>query len=294
MEPQWDPEWKSQIILGQQHWEARMGIPFAELGETPELEDSWQIRLRRTNGGRVNRASSVFPETMPAMLFFNQSAATGRQLLYWSGAPDREERRYSAWEQNFMRAGWDMHICSTQKTLTAAHPIADAFWFRHPNGQVKVPDDYWSSLIPAVSNGAVAAFISYWGIPLDRYFNDSSFKVSSIEIKGVPLSGRKTTHISPGEWGMKPYNISNALGQGYSPCYGFIPADPSAWTVLAIGNNGDGRAPFPYLLVRRYGRGLVVLGGDAIPASAPEILENMLQWNTRMRQEIPDGELKLD
>lgn len=294
MEPQWDPEWKSKIILGKRHWEAHFEIPFSELGDNPEPEDSWQIRFRRTSGDREGRVTSVFPETMPAMLFFNQSAATGRQLLYWSGAPTREAARDPLRKQSYMRAGWEMHICSTQETLQVTHPIADAFWLRHPNGHVKIPDDYWSDLMPAVSNGAVVAFISYWGIPLDRYFNDPSFKVSSTEIRGVPLSGRKTTFVAPGEWGLKPYNIAKTLERGYSPCYGFIPADPSAWTVLAIGNNGDGRDPFPYLLVRRYGRGLVVLGGDSIAASPPEILENMLQWNNRMRQTLPDGKLELD
>ena len=80
-----------------------------------------------------------------------------------------------------MSKGWDLHICSTQETLLATHPIADAFWFRHPNGQVPVPDTYWSNLVSAVSNGAVAAFISYWNTPLERYFNDPSFKASAIE-----------------------------------------------------------------------------------------------------------------
>lgn len=295
MEPQWNPDWRSRTAVGARHWEAYMEIPFAALGGAPEPEDSWQIRLRRTSGGREGRQEALYPGAMPAMLFFNRTFATGRQVLYWSGAPEREQAGDAVRRQNFMRAGWDLHICSTQETLLAAHAVADAFWFRHPSGTVRVPADYWRThLLPAVSNGAVAVFISYWSIPLDRYFGDPSFKASVTSITGLPLSGRKTTYVAPGDWGVRPYNVARSLTRGYSPCYGHLPADTNAWTVLAIGNNGGGQAPYPYLLARRYGRGLVVLGGDSIPCGVPEMLDNLVRWNRHMRETLPDGELRLE
>lgn len=294
LEPKWDPEWRSRTSVGGRHWDAVMEIPFESLGGAPNPEESWQIRLRRTDGGRAGRRASIFPGEAPAMLFFNRTFATGRPLLYWSGAPEREQGGDAVRQQSFMRAGWDLRICSTQQTLLAAQTTADAFWFRHPNGQVKVPGDYWQKhLVPAVSNGAVAVFVSYWGLPLDRYFNDPSFKVSVVSITGLPLSGRRTTYVAPGDWGMNPFNVARSLTRGYSPCYGHIPADTNAWTVLAIGNNGGGQAPYPYLLARRYGRGLVVVGGDAIPVVVPELLDNLLLWNRRMQESLADGELKL-
>ena len=294
MEPQWNPDWLSTVTVGADHWEARMEIPFAALGATPAPQDSWQIRLRRTSGGREGREEVRYPRDMPAMLFFNRTFATGRQLLYWSGAPAREQGGDAVRQQNFRRSGWDLHICSTQETLMAAHEIADAFWYRHPNGQVRVPAEYWSHMRTAVSNGAVAAFISYWGLPLDRYFSDPSFKVSVTAVRGIPLSGRKTTFVAPGEWGVKPFDVARSLSRGYTPAYGFIPADTNAWTVLAIANNGGGQAPYPYLLARRYGRGLVVVGGDHIPAGVPEMLDNFLRWNRRMCETLPEGELRLE
>ena len=100
--------------------------------------------------------------------------------------------------------------------------------------------------------------------------------------------------MAPGDWTLKPFNLTRSLSRGYSPCYGNIPADTNAWTVLAIGNNGDGQAPYPYLLARRYGRGLVVVGGDAMPVGVAELLDNLLLWNRRMRETLADGELKLD
>ena len=85
-----------------------------------------------------------------------------------------------------------------------------------------------------------------------------------------------------------------SLSRGYTPAYGFIPADTNAWTVLAIASNGGGQAPYPYLLARRYGRGLVVVGGDHIPAGVPEMLDNFLRWNRRMCETLPEGELRLE
>ncbi len=292
LEPQWNPAWRSDMALGEKDWRADFVIPFAAIGEAPAPEDRWQIRLRRTGGSRAGRSQVVFPTNMPAMLFFNRSPATGRQLLYWSGAPAREQARDPQRRQNFMHAGWDLHICSTQETLRAAHPIADAYWFRHPNGPAKVPEDYWSRhLVPAVSNGAVAVFVSYWNIPLERYFKDPSFEVQVTSVKGLPLSGRRTSHIAPGDWSAKPHDIARSLSRGYSPAYGFVPSDTNAWTVLAVAANSEGNSPYPYLLARRYGRGLVALGGDRMPVDVPALLENLRSWNERMRETLADGEL---
>ncbi|NLF22904.1 MAG: DUF4838 domain-containing protein [Lentisphaerae bacterium] len=295
MEPQWNPDWAARVAVGDGHWDVVMEIPFTALGAVPNPGDSWQFSLRRTFGGRAGRAPARYPQSMPAILYFNPSATTGHQVLYWSGAPAREQSQDAARRQQFMQAGWEMHVCSTQATLLAAHPLAEAFWFRHPHGPVKVPEGYWRRhLVPAVSNGAVAVFVSYWGMPLDRYFDDPSFKVAVTSITGLPLSGRRTTWLAPGAWGRQPFDVARSLAHGYSPCYGFIPADTNAWTILAVGNNGGGRPPYPYLLARRYGKGLVVVGGDAIPARVPELLDNLVHWNRRLRAALPDGELRLD
>lgn len=280
MEPQWNPVWRSDVKNGVDHWEARMEIPFEALGEVPAAEDSWQIRLRRTDGGRAGGRAALFPGETPAMLFFNSSPATGRRLLYWSGAPSREQSGYNALRQQFLRSGWEVQICSTQETLVAAHPLADAFWLRHPNGQIKVPEDYWQQcLVPAVSNGAVAVFISYWNIPIDRYFGDPRLKLSVTGASEIPLAGRKTLFVAPGSWSTEPHNVARSLEHGYTPAYGFIPADTNAWQVLAIAANGKGAEPYPYLLARRYGRGLIVVGGDSIPVSVPQLLDNLCRWN---------------
>lgn len=275
-EPQWNPDWQCRAIAASNRWEAEMVIPFAAAGLAPVPDDSIQARLLR----HVPEGRGAAEEGTNVLFYFSAAPRTGRRLLWWSGAPERERSREPAIKQAFTRAGWEMMNVSTQSELSAAHRVADAFWFRHPNGSNKVPANYWAEqLAPAVSNGALAVFVSYWGMPLERYFNDASFKVSVVTYgAGLPLAGRRTETLSAGGWCRKPNDLTNRLKEGYSPCYGFQPADTNAWTVLATAANGPGRPAYPYLLARRYGKGLVVVGGDDIPVSVASLLENLAAW----------------
>ncbi len=273
MEEKWQPEWQVEVTREADAWQAWMTIPFTALGGTPEVETSWQIALSR----QIEKETAVFPPQEEAMLYFNRSRATGRRLLYWSGYPEREAGRSAAIKQSLLEAGWEVSIVSTQTLLQAAHESADAYWFRHPNGPVKPPADYWQEqLRPAVSNGAVAFFISYLRIPLETYFNDPALKLRTVSMSGVPLPGRRSTHVAPGTWGTEPYNLANSLQRGYSPCYGHFPTVEDGWQILALAPDGNERPPFPYLIMRRYGKGLIVAGGDAIPAALPHLLENLV------------------
>ena len=124
----------------------------------------------------------------------------------------------------------------------ASDDPCDAYWFRHPHGPNKVPADYWEKhLVPAVKNGALAVFVSYWDIPLDQYFHDPSLKVKVVPCGGIPLAARTSTFIAPGDWSSKPNNLLGGLKTAITPAYGFVPADAAAWTVLATAPSGNAR-----------------------------------------------------
>lgn len=274
----WNPEWQTKTRLATDAWEAEMTVPFASLGQTPNPNESWQVRFVRHNGGRQDLASAVFPNRETALLLFSSAARTDRSLVWWSGAPDREGQRDAALTQEFTQIGWQIHLVAREEKLLALHDHYDAYWFRHPQGPNKVPAGYWENhLAPAVRNGALAVFVSYWNIPLDQYFQDPSLKVKVVACSGVPLAGRISTFIAPGDWSNKPHNLLGRLKTGITPAYGFVPADAAAWTVLATAPSGSS-SPFPYLLTRRYGKGMIVLGGDSIPISPAKMLENFV-WH---------------
>jgi len=278
-EDQWNPQWQAKARLAADAWEAEMTIPFASLDQAPNPNESWQARFVRHNGGRRDLAPAVFPGREMALLLFSSAPRTDRALLWWSGAPDREGQRNAAITQEFTERGWQFHLLAGEEKLLALHDQCDAYWFRHPHGPNKVPAGYWEKhLAPAVRNGALAVFVSYWNIPLDQYFQDPSLKVNVAQCGRVPLAGRTTAFLAPGDWSSKPNDLLGGLKTHITPAYGFVPADVSGWTVLATAPSGIGD-PYPYLLLRRYGKGMIVLGGDDIRLSPARMLENFVWYH---------------
>jgi len=275
----WNPTWQAKTQTAADRWEAEMTIPFASLGQTPNPNETWHACFLRHNGGRQDFAPGAFPNKETAMLFFSSAARTDRALLWWSGAPERESSRDAALNQEFTEIGWQLHLVTTEEQLLALHDKCAAFWFRHPNGPNKVPASYWQKcLAPAVKNGALAVFVSYWGIPLDQYFNDPSLKVKVVDGGNIPLAGRRSQFIAPGDWASKPNDLLPRLKTRITPWYGFIPEDAAAWTILATAPR-EGVEPFPYVLARPYGKGMIILCGDAIPIPAAKMLENFAAYH---------------
>ena len=130
--------------------------------------------------------------------------------------------------------------------------------------------------------GALAVFASYWNIPLDQYFDDPSLKAKVVSCGRIPLAGRRSQFIAPGDWSSKPNNLLPRLKRRITPAYGFVPEVPSAWTVLATAARSGGK-PFPYILARPYGKGMIVLCGDSIPIPAAKMLENFVSYHSGER-----------
>jgi hypothetical protein len=282
-EDRWSPQWQATAGITADAWEVEMTIPFVSLGQVPNPNETWQARFVRHNGGRQDFATAVFTQRETSVLLFSSAARTGRSLLWWSGAPDRESRRNVALLQEFTEIGWQFHLVDDAERLDAFDDHCDVYWFRHPHGPSKPSADYWRKhLAPAVRDGALAVFVSYWGIPLDEYFQDSSWKVKVVACSKIPLAGRTTAFIAPGDWSRKPNDLFRRLKSQITPAYGFVPAEPEAWTVLVTASNGS-ETPYPYLLARRYGKGMVVLGGDDIRLSPARMLENFVRYHEQTK-----------
>ena len=282
-EDRWNPEWQATTGITADAWEVEMSIPFVSLGQIPNPNETWQARFVRHNGGRQDFATAVFPQRETVVLLFSSASRTDRSLLWWSGAPDRESHRNDALLQEFTESGWQIHLVDDTERLNAFDERCTVYWFRHPDGPNKPPADYWRRhLAPAVRDGAVAVFVSYWGIPLDEYFQDPSLKVKVVSCGKIPLAERTTTFIAPGDWCRKPNDLLGRLKSQITPAYGFVPEETEAWTVLATASNGSG-TEYPYLLARRYGQGMIVLGGDDIRLSPARLLENLVRYQEQMK-----------
>lgn len=286
----WSPDWRAVTRLDTDRWEAEMAIPFACLARLPDPDDVWQVRFQRHNGGRRGVASSVFPARGTAMLVFTSAARTDRALLWWSGAPEREGKWDARLRQDTGRIGWELNLVTTREELLAVHSRCHVFWFRHPNGPNKVPADYWTEhLEPAVRNGALAVFASYWHVPLDEYLGDPSLRVKVLTCGKIPLAGRRSRSVAPGEWATTPNDLLPALERRITPAYGFVPEDPAGWTVWATAPR-QGDNDYPYLLTRPHGKGTIVLCGDSIPIPAAKLLANFVVHHSKRGQVAEDSQ----
>ncbi|MCM8768316.1 MAG: DUF4838 domain-containing protein [Candidatus Omnitrophica bacterium] len=272
-EKTWTPNWKSTISRQTDIWTVLMNIPFSSLEETPVAGDVWQIKLRHQWPGFKKVA---FPEKESmALLLFTTSQESGRKLLWWSGAPEKDKEKELNLIPQFLQTGWEMERVTTETEILAAYGNCHGFWFRHPDGPNKIPLALWKQhLVPAISSGTFAIFESYWNIPLDQYFNQPELKVKISSVKDLPLAARKSVFIAPGDWTSKPFNILPSLKNRVTPAYGFIPENRKEWVVLATAPRTETET-FPYILLRKYGQGLIILLGSHIYVSPVQLLENL-------------------
>ena len=282
----WDPAWQAKAQIGTDKWEVEMAIPFASLGQTPNPNEFWQANFIRHNGGRKDFENGVFPEREMGMLVFSSVANIGGgTILWWSGNPERESRQDGALVQEFSKLGRQIQIVTSPDKLFELHSKSDVFWFRHPGGPNKVPADYWEKyLVPSVKNGAIAIFSSFGNIPVDQYFKDPAMKVKTVGIEDMPEAARRASFIAPGDWSIKPNDLLPALKSGVTPAYLFVPEDAGSWTILASAPK-NGSESSPYLLVRPYGKGLIVLCADKISrVSNTSLLENLAAYHRSLNQ----------
>ena len=280
-EDRWNPVWQAQARMGTNCWEAEMTIPFAALGQTPNPNESWQARFLRHSGGRRDFAPGVFPAKETALLLFSSAVRTDRAVLWWfGGVPDQRNTEMNAeLNHQFAKAGWKFNLITTPEQLLALHDQHTVFWFRYPDGPNTPPADYWEKhFIPAISNGALAVLTLSIPLPLEKYFNDPSWKIKRTTTKGIPLAERRTKYIAPGDWSTKPNNLLRLLKSRITPSAGFVPDDAAAWTVMAAAPR-DFNETFPYILARSYGKGMIFICSGAIAIPPADMLENFVAYH---------------
>ncbi len=285
----WAPAWQAKTALATDRWQAEMTIPFAALGQAPNPNESWQVKFVRHHGGRTDVAPAAFPAEGMALLLFSAAARTDRALLWWSGAPERESKFDARLTQEFTQAGWQMNLVSTPEGLSALDGTCDVYWFKHPNGPNKPPAEFWDQhLVAAVRNGALAVFDSYWDMPVDQYFQDPSMKVKTVGIGKLPLAARRAKFVAPGEWSSTPHALERALKNGITPAYVLVPEDAATWTILASAPRNE-TVSRPYLMVRPFGKGLIVIcSGPIARVSNTALLDNLLLYHEKLITADPD------
>ncbi len=254
----WNPKWsfKNGIIT----------IPFTILGKYPQADNVWQIKIKNNN--------KVFPSENTASLRFSSLSQTGRYIIWWAGGPNKNAKKIQdKLRYDFLKSGWQMQIIRNAKVLNNVKPVL--YYFQHPNGPNKFPAEKFAPVREAVKAGATVIFCSYWQMPLEKYFNDPSFKLKVKPISNLTITERRSRYLVPGKWSLKPHNLN--LRKKITPAYGLMPEKPKAWKVIAT-MDINGKKPgktIPYILARSYGKGVVIALGTRIAARSSDLIDNL-------------------
>ena len=277
----WDPAWQVVPRLEKDRWVMDIRFPFTTLGTTPKAGDQWQIIVNRNNckGGPCGYPRPAFHDMgSSAVLLFSDEPRPDKRLIY-IGSPDfRRNDNIPAILSPFQKRGWQTQGAQgVEKAMKLDWPAAKMIVFEsYKNAFSK--EFYEKEIVPAVTNGAVLFFSSYfWVDNLARDFADPTFEVKFIE---DPDPVRRTTWVRDDSFATTPHNMKKKLG--YTPSGVFKPAFPEKWTYLASQKLKDG-TEWPYLLARPVGKGMLVLGGDL--SSDYDLIENLFEYNKAIKRD---------
>lgn len=254
----WNPIWNSESGL--------IKIPFISLQKTPLANETWRFWIKQ----REVR----YPAKEMASLRFTSSSQGNRSIIWWNGLLEKEDK-INQIQSEFTRLGWQ--FISTAENLQLQEKTPLVYWFRHPNGKQKIIPENWARIKRNIQNGAIGVFVSYSQMPLEKYFADPTLKIKIKGIKNLPLSARRARYLAPGNWYATPHNLTWHIKNWITPAYGIEPAFPNAWKIIAK-MDLDGKqsgTTIPFILVRKYGKGIIFVLGDSIAAQPAKLLDNL-------------------
>lgn len=242
----------------------------APLGTVPSAGSKWQFALSE-DGKKYPSGDTL------AALVFSASAKTGRLCVWWPGTKERDEAKHPDVKKSFTDAGWKITMAETPANVLESK--ATAYWLRNPTGKNKLPDECWAYILKRMeSEEIVLCIMAYMNTPLEKIFKDPSFAVKLTGIEKTNLSERKANYILEDGWFKKPNDLSS-LKRIYTPAYCLHPEQPEVWTTLAAlpKSAQETQTQVPFMLARRYGKGIVVLMAADFAINSPGLIENMIE-----------------
>ena len=288
----WNPQWQVQCEIGNDYWSASIVIPFAAFGKVPQDNEVWGFTIKRSNGdSRKELPNSGFPDaafhdrnSFGLIQFCPQERIA--RTLFFSKHKVEDVREMAMLLGN---AGFQTVTVRDEKQLTASFPEQDIYIIRHYRGIRINPEFFRQAVLPRLENGALVLFASWGELPLADYFGRPELAVKWSGWQIDPA--RKSIAVKPGAWQNTPDNISHILRTSLTPANGYLPENPAGWENYGSLKMKDGSL-YSFLLVRKVGRGLLVLtsadfgmsGGGAMFGSrkhqSVSLLRNFWYLNT--------------
>ncbi len=275
--PVWDSGAKVKPFRIAGGWGLEIALPFKPLGGAPKAGEEWRFAIGRSNAksgtGAFPPESYHKPDAF-ASLYFNANRNTSKYVV-WSNPLN--DQRYQTLGKVFRERGFHYRFINNNNELYDANFPADIYVVRHNDNAI--PAAEWAKIKQAVQNGALLVSAGYGEMYLDRYFNDPSLK---LKWSGWEIDPERKHYQVPNGW------MKDAVSSMIAPSNGWLPVEPGKWRTMGAIKMKDGKF-FNYLMVRPYGKGMIVVtsgdmmasGGKAIfgneqPDSVAELLDGLL------------------
>ncbi len=273
----WNPEWEVKTTLGENYWTMDFTIPIdAITGSAPRHGDQWHVTIIRNNQTETLAFpfASYHSSLSGAALYFSTAA---KHSIAWISSKgfDRGMRCTSAIPQLVERNWKFTNVHGVEGAVNM--DLKDTEFIYIENYQNNFPQSFFDEkLIPAVKNGAVVFFGSYFSLDkLQTQFSDPTYEIKFTEDAGKV---RKPSYIRDDEFFTMPNPMKNHLV--FTPSGTLTPKYPESWTVLAAQKNADGQEK-PFMLARPLGKGMVVICGDILGLP---LFENLLEYNKHIKR----------
>lgn len=260
----------------------KLSVPFAGLtGARPKDGDTWRLSVvGRTVAGQYGYPSvdATTPLRMASVVFSEKCRG---QRLVWVCSPHTKDRGYKDMKDELFRRGWITDCLVTREEAEAAdYSKYDLIvFFSYQNKLSK--ECFRRKIAPAVKNGAVLFMSCYhWCDDLDAKFDDPTFKLTFREDTSRQ---RRRTWLTPSSFATTP----NEMERTTPPVGVLLLKHPESWEPLMKQIQGSTGLEQPYMVIRPYGKGAVLvtagLFGDFLPA-----LGNALEYGRKIAAEAKE------
>ena len=268
----WNASWTAETKLLADGYEMEFVLPFKALNAAPETAEQFRLLavFCASSGNRAGFPVAAFHDmSRSAVIYFSRKDKSGKRMIYLNFRNDAP-----ALTRHFLADSWDTSFHGFEDAgkldFSQADLILVCWNFASRNS---IPFSVYRDRIePAVRNGAVIYFNAYGAPALERFFGNPELKLKA-KLNGLHAL-RRVTRITDSSVVTTPDDIRDLLKKKYTPAGVFTIPENGKWEFVACQKMQNGEE-YPFLIVRRHGKGLIAVGINFIHS---RFLNNLLEY----------------